>query len=102
MNIDKFRGGRSIPDLEVTELYNEVFDVSHVLTKDDKYDFVSLFDNHIQSSKLNQLIGLDDFKHKTFTAGTSQAFDSFWMKYHDRRFRCFEGEFFYHKANWKK
>ena len=102
MNIDKFRGGRSIPDLEVTELYNEVFDVSHVLTKDDKYDFVSLFDSHIQSSKLNQLIGLDDFKHKTFTAGTSQAFDSFWMKYHDRRFRCFEGEFFYHKANWKK
>lgn len=68
MNIDKFRGGRSIPDLEVTELYNEVFDVSHVLTKDDKYDFVSLFDSHIQSSKLNQLIGLDDFKHKTFTA----------------------------------
>jgi len=102
MDIDKFRGGRAIPDLEVIELYNEVFDVSHVLTKDDKYDFISLFDNHIQSSKLNQLIGLDDFQHKTFTAGTSQSFDSFWMKYHDRRFRCFEGEFFYHKANWKK
>ena len=84
MNIDKFRGGRSIPDLEVTELYNEVFDVSHVLTKDDKYDFVSLFDNHIQSSKLNQLIRLDDFKHKTFTAGTSHSFAIFWMKSHDR------------------
>ena len=68
MDIDKFRGGRAIPDLEVIELYNEVFDVSHVLTKDDKYDFISLFDNHIQSSKLNQLIGLDDFQHKTFTA----------------------------------
>ena len=102
MDIDKFRGGRAIPDLEVIELYNEVFDVSHVLTKDDKHDFISLFDNHIQSSKLNQLIGLDGFQHKTFTAGTSQSFDSFWMKYHDRRFRCFEGEFFYHKANWKK
>ena len=102
MNVDKFRGGRAIPDLEVIELYNEVFDVSHVLTKDDKHDFISLFDNHIQSSKLNQLIGLDGFQHKTFTAGTSQSFDSFWMKYHDRRFRCFEGEFFYHKANWKK
>ena len=102
MDIDKFRGGRAIPDLEVIELYNEIFDVSHVLTKDDKHDFISLFDNHIQSSKLNQLIGLDGFQHKTFTAGTSQSFDSFWMKYHDRRFRCFEGEFFYHKANWKK
>ncbi len=102
MNVDKFRGGRAIPDLEVIELYNEVFDVSHVLTRDDKHDFVSLFDNHIKSSNMNQLSGLDEFKHKTFTAGTSQAFDTFWMKHHNKRFRCFKGEFFYHKANWKK
>ena len=102
MNVDKFRGGRAIPDLEVIELYNEVFDISHVLTRDDKHDFVSLFDNHIKSSNMNQLSGLDEFKHKTFTAGTSQAFDTFWMKHHNKRFRCFKGEFFYHKANWKK
>ena len=24
------------------------------------------------------------------------------MRHHDRKFKCFEGEFFYHKANWKK
>ena len=34
--------------------------------------------------------------------GTSQTFDIFWMINNDKRFRCFKGEFFYHKANWKK
>jgi hypothetical protein len=40
--------------------------------------------------------------YRTFIAGTSQGFDSFWMRHHNRRFRCFQGEFFYHKANWNK
>ena len=62
--------------------------------------FVDTFDEWIRGSKLNNIKGL--LNYKTFIAGTSQAFDTFWMRHHDKRFRCFQGEFFYHKANWKK
>jgi hypothetical protein len=105
MNIDKFRGGRSIPDLDVKKFWETHSLVSDtILQKDIDYAkiFTDTFDTYIHSSKLNDLRGLNYFPHKTFVSGTSQSFDSFWMRYHNKRFRCFKGEFFYHKANWKK
>ncbi|MBC8421785.1 MAG: hypothetical protein H8E03_00035 [Pelagibacteraceae bacterium] len=111
MNIvDKYRGGNAIPDLEVVEFWNKVLkdDLNKVINID-HYSFpntgemfVDTFDQYIKSSTLNKLTGLDTYSHKSFVAGTSQTFDSFWMRNHDRRFRCFKAEFFYHNANWKK
>ena len=89
MDIDKFRGGRAIPDLQVKSFWENTAET-----------FVDTFDEWIRGSKLNNIKGL--LNYKTFIAGTSQAFDTFWMRHHDKRFRCFQGEFFYHKANWKK
>ena len=104
MDIDKFRGGRAIPDLEVKSFWENIDadGLSDVLTNNTNNAeiFVDTFHEWIQSSKLNNIKGL--LNYKTFTAGTSQAFDTFWMRHHNRRFRCFKGEFFYHKANWKK
>ena len=102
MEIDKFRGGRAVPDLEVVKFYKELDISSTILTDDISIDFTNNFDRYIHSSKLNNIKGLDKYEHKSFVAGTSQAFDSFWMRHHNKRFRCFKGEFFYHKANWKK
>jgi hypothetical protein len=105
MNVDKFRGGRAIPDKEVIEFWEKyAVNLGKIILEDDDYKklFVDKFDEWISLSKLNTLSGLQNFKYKTFTAGTSQVFDSFWMRNHNRRFRCFKGEFFYHKANWKK
>ena len=104
MDIDKFRGGRAIPDLQVKSFWENIDadGLSDVLTNNTNNAeiFVDTFHEWIQSSKLNNIKGL--LNYKTFTAGTSQAFDTFWMRHHDKRFRCFQGEFFYHKANWKK
>ena len=104
MDIDKFRGGRAIPDLQVKSFWENIDadGLSDVLTNNTNNAeiFVDTFHEWIQSSKLNNIKGL--LNYKTFTAGTSQAFDTFWMRHHNRRFRCFKGEFFYHKANWKK
>ena len=104
MDIDKFRGGRAIPDLQVKSFWENIDadELSNVLTNNTNNAeiFVDTFHEWIQSSKLNNIKGL--LNYKTFTAGTSQAFDTFWMRHHDKRFRCFQGEFFYHKANWKK
>ena len=104
MDIDKFRGGRAIPDLQVKKFWenintNEIGDVLINNTNTAEI-FLDTFHEWIQSSKLNNIKGL--LNYRTFIAGTSQGFDSFWMRHHNRRFRCFKGEFFYHKANWKK
>jgi hypothetical protein len=110
MNIIKeYRGGNAIPDLEVVDFWKESLkDLTDVIITD-HYSFpktgklfTDKFDEYIKSSKLNNLKGLDTYEHRSFVAGTSQTFDSFWMRNHDKRFRCFKGEFFYHKANWKK
>ena len=104
MDIDKFRGGRAIPDLQVKSFWKNIDadELSNVITNNTNTaeTFVDTFDEWIRGSKLNNIKGL--LNYKTFTAGTSQAFDTFWMRHHDKRFRCFQGEFFYHKANWKK
>jgi len=106
MDISKFRGGRAIPDLQVKWFWGntETTEISNILTYDKNVGkkFIDTFDKWIGDSKLNNIKGLDKYEYKSFTAGTSQAFDSFWMRHHDRKFKCFEGEFFYHKANWKK
>ena len=108
--IELYRGGNAIPDLEVVEFWERVFKegLSHVILTD-HYSFpnngklfTNKFDEYIKASKLNSLKGLDKYEHMSFVHGTSQTFDSFWMRHHNKRFRCFKGEFFYHKANWKK
>ena len=104
MDINKFRGGRAIPDLQVKSFWKNIDadELSNVITNNTNTaeTFVDTFDEWIRGSKLNNIKGL--LNYKTFIAGTSQAFDTFWMRHHDKRFRCFQGEFFYHKANWKK
>jgi len=104
MDIDKFRGGRAIPDLQVKSFWENIDadELSNVITNNTNTaeTFVDTFNEWIRGSKLNNIKGL--LNYKTFIAGTSQAFDTFWMRHHNKRFRCFQGEFFYHKANWKK
>ena len=108
--IELYRGGNAIPDLEVVDFWSRVFSegLSHVILTD-HYSFpnngklfTNKFDEYIRASKLNNLKGLDKYEHMSFVHGTSQTFDSFWMRHHNKRFRCFKGEFFYHHANWKK
>jgi hypothetical protein len=55
----------------------------------------------IQSSTKNTFVNLDDFKFASYSNGTSEAFDKFYMKNHTRRFRCFKGEYMYHQLAWR-
>jgi hypothetical protein len=102
-----FRGARAVPDNKLQQFYNKVLDDINIQSdifglKTLSQGFCHVFDKYIHNSKLNKLEGLKDFRYKSYINGTSQAFDSFWMRHHDKRFRTFQGEFFYHKANWKK
>lgn len=54
----------------------------------------------ISQHKYNHLRNLDLF-HADFSQGTTQAFDSFYLRHRDRRFRCVVGEYFYHIKIWQ-
>jgi hypothetical protein len=57
--------------------------------------------NWIKASSLNTLVGIDEYKHAVFSQGTSESFDKFYLKNNKRRFRCFLGEYLYHKLAWR-
>lgn len=45
--------------------------------------------------------GLDNFKYAVYSHGTSEAFDKFYMKNLNRRFRIFKSEYLYHQLAWR-
>lgn len=64
-------------------------------------EFCEQYLNWIKNSRHSQFLGLEDFPHYAFSAGTSESFDKFYMRNHTRRFRCFRGEYLYHELAWR-
>lgn len=62
--------------------------------------FLQSYRDWILASNLNKL-DIGDFSIMAFGNGTSEIFDKFYLRYHDRRFRCFRGEYMYHAAAWR-
>jgi len=49
----------------------------------------------------NTFKGLDEFKYAVYSHGTSEAFDKFYLKNLNRRFRIFKSEYLYHQLAWR-
>lgn len=64
-------------------------------------DFLWAYVQWIQSSKLNHIAGIDSFDNTDFAQGTTESFDHFYIRNHQRRFRCFRGEYLYHQLVWR-
>lgn len=64
-------------------------------------EFCSTYKEWILSSKLNIINGLDQFPFVCYSNGTTEAFDKFYLKNRTRRFRCFKGEYVYHRLAWR-
>jgi hypothetical protein len=64
-------------------------------------DFLDTYDTWIKSTTTNTIAGLDDFNYRCYSNGTTESFDKFYMKNATRRFRCFRGEYMYHKLAWR-
>ena len=92
------KGAKPVVDIKIkhfitslnptNDLYNE-----HLIS-----NFIDNFFNWIKSSKLNHLANIDQYTNKKLCSGTIQAFDHFYWKHKEKRFRFFNGEFMYHKA----
>lgn len=62
--------------------------------------FCDTYHSWILSTKNNTVQGLDRFSQRDYSLGTSEAFDKFYIRHHNRRFRCFRGEYLYHTLAW--
>jgi len=77
-------------------------DLSSVdLAVDCTEEFCAAYREWILSSKLNSIKGLDQFSFACYSNGTTEAFDKFYVKNRTRRFRCFKGEYVYHRLAWR-
>jgi hypothetical protein len=65
---------------------------------DIKQKFLNLYRHWIQTSTLNTISGLEYFPVAGFSAGTTEAFDKFYLKNLHRRIRYFRGEYMYHQV----
>lgn len=93
-----FQGSRAVRNTSVLELC-DLIKKDNVTTTTNLKTFEITFLNWLQNHSSNTVDGLEKF-NPNFSNGTTQAFDSFYLRNSDRRFRCFVGEYFYHLKSW--
>ena len=59
--------------------------------------FINEYVQWIKAGTLNTIQGLENFPIAAFSAGTTEAFDKFYLKNRGRRIRYFRGEYMYHQ-----
>ena len=99
--VRKGRQARPIPVTEVIDVVNGLVSPKYLYDEDVLPKFIDTYYSWVQSSKLNKLHNLDKFSAVDFVHGTSQAFDFWYQKHHNKRFRCLKGDYAYHKVSWK-
>ena len=65
-------------------------------------DFCRNYLEWIQTTQLNQWSGLDQFSVASFSNGTTESFDKFYLKNIKRRLRFLRGEYMYHQVAGRK
>ena len=61
-------------------------------------NFLKKYRSWLMNSQLNDLRGLDSFPYASYSNGTTEAFDKWYLRHHGRRLRMFRGEYMYHLA----
>ena len=96
------RNSRLVPNKSVYEFVTSEIKNTNLYDLDKIPEFCENYSNWIQSTKLNNLIGLENFKSKQYVHGTCQSFDFFYLSHIRKRMRCFKGDFAYHRLSWDK
>ena len=96
------RGAKPINDKRTRNYIESLHCTPDLYNESAHSQFIDSFFEWINSSKLNDLRGLEEFTNRKIISGTIQAFDHFYLRHFSRRFRFFRGEFMYHSACLKK
>lgn len=97
------QGSRATKNLAVTEYLQTIFNSnlleSGLNCSSNLREFVNCMRPWLEAHGANKIQGLEQFQ-VDFSAGTTQAFDSFYYRHRQRKMRCFVGEYFYHLKTW--
>jgi len=93
-----FGESMAIKDAEILAVINET---KLDLTLDLSEEFCKEYLTWISNTLLNSVKGLENFPFACYSNGTTEAFDKFYIKNRTRRFRCFRGEYVYHRLVWR-
>jgi hypothetical protein len=85
-------------DDEVSNIISEVAIQGCLNNPNIQEKFLNRYYDWIQETKLNTFKGLEKFKTRAFSNGTTESFDKFYLKNKNRRIRYFQGEYMYHVA----
>jgi hypothetical protein len=90
----------AILDIQTCKLVDSI-EIAWMHDKNIIDEYLVAYKQWIQTTKNNLINGLDEFPYQCYSNGTTEAFDKFYMKNKDKRFRCFRGEYMYHKLAWR-
>ena len=97
-----YKGAEAVCDLQAQlEINSAIFKLvaSNILANPDIHiKFTERYREWILSTRLNVVKGLDQFPVVTYSNGTTESFDKFYLKHNSRRLRIFKGEYMYHIA----
>lgn len=97
-----YGGASCVHDPMMIAQLDTKFDIGGWLTDDNiHHEFLDCYMQWIKQSTLNKIHNLDLFPVKAYSLGTSESFDKFYLKNHNRRFRALRGEYMYHMASWR-
>ena len=82
----KGRNSRPIASTEVINVVNNLVSPKYLYDENILPKFIDKYYKWVQSSELNTLHNLDNYSVVDFVHGTSQAFDFWYQKHHDKRF----------------
>ena len=97
-------GARAINTPEVERFIKETMAddfMKHVRNPAIVPQFLEQYHAWIQSTSQNYMSGLDKFKYKSYTNGTTETFDKWYLTHRNRRLRVFRGEYMYHLATYR-
>lgn len=96
-----FGSAFAIQDPETLKILRNNYNFTDLNSESIVDEYLYAYDYWIKSTTLNNFTGLGDFKYRCYSNGTTEAFDKFYMKNASRRFRCFKGEYMYHRLAWR-
>lgn len=96
-----YGGARAINNHVIEEFINYTLGNDFLAKVREKHvteHFLDNYYNWLQQSTINNFHGLDEFKHKCFSNGTTETFDKWFIRNQGKRLRVFSGEYMYHYA----
>lgn len=96
-----FGSAFAIQDPETMRLLRNNYNFTDLNSDSIIDEYLFAYNQWIKSTVSNTFTGLEDFRYRCYSNGTTEAFDKFYMKNAKRRFRCYKGEYMYHKLAWR-